>query len=93
VLVGRLDPFGKLLRLLICMRCNHDALLLEADIVANFFLERAPDSKAFDDHGHFTRVTQLLPHPSPVAAGLLAGDMPLLAQHDIIALPGEEPCR
>jgi hypothetical protein len=78
VCVRSLDPLGELLRFLVGVGSDHDALLVEANVVADFLFEPAPYFQGLDDHRHFTRIAQLLSHPAPVAAGLFARDMPFL---------------
>jgi hypothetical protein len=67
-----------------------DAGGAEAGLGAHTLVHPLPQAQAFDDEGKLARVTAHLAHPAPVAAGLLAGDMPLLAQHDGNAALGQE---
>ena len=64
-----------------------------ADIFADLCRQSTPDIQTLEDHWHLAYVPALLPHPAPVATRLLPRDMTFLAQHDIDALPGQEPCR
>jgi hypothetical protein len=93
MLIRRLYPPGELLCFLVSVRRDHDALFLETDIFADLSLQLPPDTQAFDDHRHLARVAKLLPHPTPIAPGLLAGNQSFFTQHHVDALLREKPGR
>ena len=85
-------PCGVALGLGVVVDQVEDAVLPEPDVLADLLSELPPDAERLDDHRHLAGVAALLANPAPVAAGLLAGDMPFLANHHGGALFREEPC-
>src|SRR5450755_3771253 len=67
-----------------------DAGLPEAGLGLDHFIHALPQPQALDDQRQLARVASHLAAPAPVAARLLAGDVPLLAEHRRNALPREE---
>src|ERR1700678_1760543 len=70
-----------------------DAANAESGLGADRLVEALPDAQAFDDQRDLALVAAILAHPAPVAAGLLAGDVALLAQGDGDAPLGESQRR
>ena len=90
VLCG-LDPCRIPLELPVVFDRIDDALFAKSDILADRIAQLPPDAQRLDDHRQLACIPALLPYPTPVAAGLLAGDVALLADDHINALPGQEP--
>ncbi len=67
-----------------------DAGLAEAGLAVGAGVHAAPQPEAFDRQRDFPGVAAHGAAPAPVAAGLLAADAAFLAQHDRMALLGEE---
>ena len=58
----------------------HDPAGAEPGLGLDQLVHPLPQPQAFDDERKFARVAHHLAAPSPIAARLLAGDVPLLAQ-------------
>ena len=67
-----------------------DAGLAEAGLAVDARVHAAPQPQALDCQGNLARIASHGAAPAPVAAGLLAADAALLAQHDRVALLGQE---
>ena len=78
---------------LLVLRREHAAAACEAGLFAELVGKSVPDADALHHDGQLARVTALLPHPAPVATGLLTGYVSLFAQRDVDALLREKPCR
>src|SRR5690606_12571445 len=87
------QPLRVLVEFLLRSCREHASRLRKADVLADLCLQAAPDVHALDHHGQLANVAPLLAHPPPVAAGLLAGNVALLAQRGLDALAGEKPGR
>ena len=70
-----------------------DAGLAEAGLAARALVHAAPETQAFERQGDFADVAAHGAAPAPVAAGLLAADAALFAQHDGEALLRQEQGR
>ena len=67
-----------------------DAGLAKAGVPVGARVHAAPQAQALDRQRDFASVAPHGAAPAPVAAGLLAADAALLAQHDRVALLGQE---
>jgi hypothetical protein len=67
-----------------------DAGLAESGFAADALVHAAPETQAFQRQRDLRRVAPHGAAPAPVAAGLLAADAALFAQHDRVALLGQE---
>ena len=71
----------------------HDAALAKAGFGLDPLVHALPQPQALDDQRNFARIAAHLAAPAPIAARLLAGDVPLLAQRDRDALFREKQRR
>ena len=69
-----------------------DAGLAESGFPAGALVHAAPQPQAFQRQRDLAGVAAHGAAPAPVATGLLAADPALLAQHDAVALLGQEQC-
>ncbi len=64
------------------LRQIHDAGLAKAGLGLDPLVHPLPQPQALDDQRQFARIAPHLAAPAPIAARLLAGDVPLFAQRD-----------
>src|SRR6266446_1004344 len=90
ILAGMMEPGFKLAELGLRLGQIHDPGLAKAGLGFDQLVHSLPQPQALDDQRELAGIAPHLATPAPVAARLLAGDVPLFAEDDANALLCEE---
>ncbi len=81
ILAGMVEPGFELGQLGLRLGEIHDPGLAKAGLGLDHLVHALPQPQALDDQRDLARIPPHLAAPAPIAARLLAGDVPLLAKH------------